>query len=252
MKKLLLLSASLVLAGCQTTGTSIGAVVGGTAGNLACRGEGGVVRGLCTAGGLALGGFLGNRIGKYLDERDQLRMAKATETALETGQTQKWVGDESGVRGEARVVSSTTKTKTVKVPVLKDRISEVPPLDVVGETYKANKQANLRGGPGTDYVKVGSLVADEKINVVGKVKEKDWFLISQSGVGSGFVFSSLVSPAPNAEPAELGLKIEKSNVSKQSVSVDQTCRQIEQKITLADGTQHSETIEACEDTKNIA
>jgi len=252
------MSAVLVLAGCETlpnkegTGTGIGAVLGGTVGNLACRGEGIGVRALCTAGGAAVGGFLGNRIGKYLDEQDKIRMASATEKALETGETQKWVGDESGVRGEARVVSSTTKTKTVKVPVLKDRVSEVPPLDVIGKTYKANKQANLRGGPGTDYVKVGSLAADEKINVVGKVKEKDWFLISQSGVGSGFIFASLVSPAPNAEPAELGLKIEKSNVSTQSVSVDQTCRQIEQKITLADGTQHSETIEACEDTKNIA
>src|SRR5690606_29358420 len=142
---------------------------------------------------------LGSGIGRHLDEQDRKRMEQTTRRALTTGQTQTWSNPENKTRGESRVVTTQKKAEPIKVPVLKDKVKQVPPLDVVAENYRAKGQSNLRGGPGTDYEKVGTLQSREVVNVVGKVKNSDWFFISQDGVGSGFILSSLLEHAPDAE-----------------------------------------------------
>ena len=87
--------------------------------------------------------------------------------------------------GRAEVVNAEPTRQSVAVPVLKDRVQQVPPLELIGEPYRATADANVRGGPGTDYVVVGNLSRSETVTVAGKVEGRPWYMISQGGAGSG-------------------------------------------------------------------
>lgn len=249
-EKLLLLfviSVSLTIGGCQTQmtkeniGTAIGGAVGAVLGNKVADDN----KALWTVTAAVAVGYLGRQIGRYLDEQDRARMAQATAQAASTGQSRAWVNPENNTRGQARVVATETKPKPITVR-LKKKITQVPPLDIIGETYRARSVSNIRGGPGTDYEKLGTLAAAQIVNVVGQVKSKDWYLISQDGIGSGFVHEKLLEPAPMLVAQSSGESIAGGAVSEHVIAAERTCRTIEQSISLADGDSHSETIEACQ------
>lgn len=244
---LLLIAASFSLNGCQTgskeiSGTALGGAVGGLVGNQFGKGWGQI---FATAGGVLVGGFIGNQIGQYLDEADRQKMDMATKKAVLSEKPQTWSNPANKTKGQARVISTKTRKTTVTIPVLKDQIVEVPPLEIIGQTYRAKKSATLRGGPGSDFVKVGQLPNGEAVNVVGKVKDNDWYFVSHNGIGSGFVWEPLVEPAPTAPATSQLQDVARSDTVEQEVSADQTCKMIEQSVTLADGETKSDTLEAC-------
>ncbi|MBX3631260.1 MAG: SH3 domain-containing protein [Nitrosomonas sp.] len=226
----------------QQTGTAIGGTIGAVLGNQ----FGGNNKVMWTTFGALGGALLGNQIGKFLDERDQQRMVQVTEQTIATGQTHTWSNPENNTRGEARVIATETKQEPVKVKVLKKKISKVPPLDIIGQTYRATTNSNLRGGPGTDYVVVGNLTENEIVNVVGKVRDKDWYLISHDGVGSGFIHTPLLEAAPTEAPTPPETPIAESDVGEEHVAANRVCRKIEQSVSLANGSSHTETIDACQ------
>ena len=65
------------------------------------------------------------------------------------------------------------------------------------------QQANLRGGPGTDYPVVGSLAPGEGIRISGRNEAGDWFEIATSSQGVAWIAGFLVANAP--EPDEIPL-----------------------------------------------
>lgn len=78
-----------------TGGTLIGAGLGGLLGNQFGGGSG---KALATVAGVVAGGFIGNRIGNSMDEAQ----ARATQTALETGQPNQalpWRNPDNGHSG---------------------------------------------------------------------------------------------------------------------------------------------------------
>lgn len=242
----LLTAAIVFIGGCNTLqtkeqiGTATGAAVGAVAGGLISDNK---ILGAAIGG--VLGGLVGNRIGAYLDEQDKQRMAAATEQAIQTGENRQWVNPEKGTSGQAKVIKEEKQQTRAAVPVLKSRIQEVPPLDIVGETYQAKSNLNVRGGPGTDYVIVDNLKASQNINVVGKVQGRNWYMVSQDGVGSGFVHSSLLIPAP-ANAVVNDTPVPQEDVATLNTTTEKTCRTIQQTITLQDGTEHQEEVKACQ------
>lgn len=238
-----------LLTSCETMGTkeSIGGVIGGGIGGiLGNKASSKKDRNTGTALGVAIGAWLGSGIGRHLDEQDRMRMEQTTRRALATGQTQTWSNPDNKTRGESRVVATQKKTDPIKVPVLKDKVKQVPPLDIVAENYRAKGQSNLRGGPGTDYEKVGTLQAHEVVNVVGKVKNSDWFFVAQDGVGSGFVLNSLLEHAPDAGLPPPSTPVAQGEIVEHQIAPERVCRTIKQSVSLSDGKQDSETIEACQ------
>lgn len=247
-KKILLTALAITLAGCQSNltkedyGTAIGGAIGGILGNKVADDN----KALWTAAAALAGGYLGKQIGRYLDEQDRQRMAHVTAQTVSTGKAHSWVNPDNKTSGKARVVATETKAEPVKVRVLKKKVKKVPPLDIVGQTYRATKTSNVRGGPSTDYEIVGKLTADERANVVGQVKDQPWYLISQDGIGSGFVWKPLMEPAPLEAPDSSGLAIASSDISEQEIAPTRVCRTVEQSVSLADGSSQSETIQACQ------
>ena len=194
-----------------------------------------------------VGAYVGDKISRHLREEDRARQAAATHQAMVSGKSSSWENPETKIKGKARVVSTQTVAKPVKVKVLKGKVKTVPPLDIIGAAYEtiSTSGTNVRGGPSTDYVVVGKLESATPVNVIGKVKEKEWYLISEDGVGSGFVFASLLKEAPAALVESDPDKVDSSLVEEQQVAEKRICRTIENSIQLADGTVHKETVNAC-------
>lgn len=246
---------STSLLGCKTiegltntdVATIVGAFGGGVTGSYICRKSGlEHAKELCAAGGALLGGLIGRGIGQYLDEQDQIRMAKNMQKTLSTGKPQSWSNPETKTSGTAKIIETKQEFKPVKVAILKEKVSQVPPLEIIGETYKASNKANLRGGPGTDYEIVGALTSGQVTTVVGKVKTKEWYLLSDSGVGSGFVYAPLMKPAPGEEVPIAEDQLTDAEVVETEIAATRVCRRVEQSITLADGSTKSESIDACQ------
>lgn len=131
----------------EQLGTGIGALAGGVGGALVGTQFGsGTGQLIATVVGAVGGAWVGNQIGAYLDERDRKRAAEAVQQATVTGQPQVWQNPDSGVSGKAEVVKTKTTQQKVAVPVLRDRVKEVPPLDLIGEAYRAKTGGNIHAG----------------------------------------------------------------------------------------------------------
>jgi surface antigen len=191
----------------------------------------------------SMGCLVGGELMEILDEEDQEVLAESTEEAIATGDSSTFEGENSGVQGSVTVTDTSTTQQQSSVAVLKDKVEEMPPLELIGAEYRATAATNVRGGPGTDFKVVDSLAAADKVQVIGKVENESWYLIGQGGVATGFVFQPLLEPTGyigGGEPPPEG------EVAEVEVATQVTCRTIEQEVTLEDGSVHTEQIEACQ------
>lgn len=228
----------LLLAGCKTgeQGAVIGALIGGGAAALACKNvKNDAMRMLCIGGGAALAGAIGSKIAEALEEQDRQRLLAAQEQALNTSQPVSFSNPETGVTGRVTVLSEAPpQTVTKPVKVLKERVTTVPPLDLVNAPYRATANTNLRGGPGTDYAIVGKLAKGETVQVLGRVKGKDWYLLGSGDVGTGYAFHNLLSPVGSGAPAP-ALAPPPGAVSEVAAATEQLpCRRVRQEVTVHD------------------
>lgn len=223
----------------QTTGAVGGAIAGGLVGSQVGGGSG---RLLAIAAGALLGAWAGSEIGRQLDENDRLAMEQASQRALATDISQRWSNPDSGANGQVTVTSTTRESRSRPLPVLKARVDQLPPMELIGEAYAPSVTTNVRSGPGTAYRVVGQLPRGEPTHVVGRVEGAPWYLVSQNGTGIGFVSASLLQPT-SAKP--LMKAVDEKDVERQTVEVTETCKSAVQNVTLRDGMTHSEEITAC-------
>lgn len=195
--------------------------------------------------GVAVGVLVANGIARGLDDRQKTHMARSTVSAVVTGEDEDWSDEKSGTKGSVRVVSTEEKAEPVSIPVYRERVSEVPPLDFIGEAYEVVSNANVRGGPDITYEKAGYLQAGAKVNVVGKVKGQPWYFISENGVGSGFLFEELARPAAASIIGETPEIPPEESTFEATIAETKLCRTIEQSVTKPDGTTQTEQLTAC-------
>lgn len=163
---------------------------------------------------------------------------------LVSGESQKWSGTDSGASGEITVTKESSNSKNTEVEVVEGRVTQMPPLEYVGENYVARSKINLRGGPGTEYKVVDSLKSGQTAHVLGKVEGKDWFVIDQGGVVTGFASASYMDPAESSGPVE----DTRPSATTASLATEATtnCKDIEQSVVLDDGTEKVESFKACQ------
>ena len=68
---------------------------------------------------------------------------------------------------------------------------EIVPLDAA---YRVRAAANVRAAPDVSADRVASLAAGDRVTALGKVADKDWFLVERDGERLGFVFGPLLQP----------------------------------------------------------
>ena len=93
-------------------------------------------------------------------------------------------------------------------PVAKPPVIAITEMDV---DYQVVRNANLRQTPSPQSKRLGKLKSGAKVHVIGRVKDKDWYQVTSSGV-TGFVFGELLrepAPAPKVPPKPKPLPIVK-------------------------------------------
>ncbi|ARJ65923.1 hypothetical protein WV31_09775 [Magnetospirillum sp. ME-1] len=199
--------ALLSTTGCQTdniTKQDVGTAVGVGAGLLiGSQLGGGTGRYVAMGVGALIGGYLGNQLGKMLDENDQQAVSAQTAKALaesKDGQAVNWSNPETGAKAKITPISTVTEQRSVAV-VREKKVAPVSAMDLIGETYVANKSANLRSAPNQSADTLGGLQAGERFQAVGKVSGSDWIVVGKGKRTIGYVHASLVKRAPPAPPA---------------------------------------------------
>ncbi len=253
IKHALLISTSLItLSACQSTsdssntniGSEIGAVVGEVLATIAPTEKN--KNKLFNLLGSVLGDSIGKNIERYLGEQEKIKMQDATVAALNSNSDKLWESDNSKISGAARVIQSNATQETRELKVLKSNIAKVPPLEIIGENYEATTASNMRGGPSTNYKKVGGVLEGEQLTVVGKVKGKNWYLVSHGGVGTGFIFANLLRPSDKRDPLnDVNNKIDNKKLSALDVETETVCREVSQEVILESGKTVKDTLKAC-------
>jgi outer membrane lipoprotein SlyB len=208
--------------GKQVGGAIIGGVLGGFLGN---RVAGRNSRTLGTVLGGAAGAAAGSALGCRLQQNDRLKAERAVQDAVATNRTQTWQSDETGASGRVEVSGSQTGTGLGDLRFA----NAVEPADgytKVGRAYETTASANVRSRPGTDGKVLGQLPAGTRVWVPASVSGAPWYLISDNGVGQGYVSNALLKPAL-ASTAAAG------------------CKMVRQTVNLPDEGSASETYQAC-------
>ncbi len=256
MKKTIVMvvaGSALMLQGCQMNkeglGTLLGSTGGAVLGGAACKGS--KDQGLCILAGGAIGGLIGNRIGKKLDEADRKRLAEETTKVLAVNNGQNavrsWKNPDTGVSGRVSVVRETSKPQQSNMTIMKDRLQETPPIDLIGETYTVDATTlKVRGGPGREYKELPpGLQKGKLVHVLGSVIDKpNWFLLSENGAASGYVSAKFLKPAGFAVTNDI--KPNTSNTEQVSVQTNSKCKTVRQEVTLADNSTASDEVTLCQ------
>ena len=193
--------------------------------------------------------WIGQRLSALLGEEDQRRLSRSTQEAARTGKNQQWTGGNRGTRGGAEILRTDRQRSSTSLKTLKGRVEQVPPLEIIASPFKAEKNSNVRGGPGTDYLIVDTIAKGSTVTVIGKVIDASWYLVGDGDVAKGFVYAGLLSRTAisNEDDYHSGTQVnESAEIEEQKVEVERTCRSIQQEIVLADGTAHTELVKACQ------
>lgn len=238
------------VSGCESTGgwqpDTIGSLIGGSAGALiGSQVGGGRGRILATGAGAVAGAMIGREIAQHLSRSGKQQMAQANTRALETGQPQVWRDPETGAKGRTEVSQRTTNNSRVPVRVKRDRVDQMPPIDLIGATYVASTGSNIRGGPSTEYRSVGALSAGQRVHVIGKVQNRDWYLIAEDGAANGFVATSLLKAAPTQQQMPT-TPTGQGEGETMMVDASQTCSTNTTQVTQPDGSVVEDRIRICQ------
>ena len=192
-------------------------------------------------------------IQQLLSETEQREVEQQSAEALSgarDGQPVEWRSRESG--STATITPSRTRRERREVVVVREeRVSAPANLELMGDMYRATRSANLRAGPSTETERVGSLSAGEEFRAVGKTAGS-WILVGQRGRSVGYVYASLVSPAPRSsqssglrEPVNLDdVELEDGVVADEVVATT-SCRSMKVVVTKEDGRTATDSMDAC-------
>ena len=140
----------------QETGAILGALVGAAAGSNLAKND----RGTGTAIGAVVGAGAGSYIGCGMQKK---------EASNDVGGSYK---TSNGIKISHNVDSA--------------------PMTKISGKYVARSTLNLRASASTRGMKVGSVVAGETFQALGRTGDGQWILVGQNGVGVGYVSSAYV------------------------------------------------------------
>lgn len=175
--------------------------------------------------------------------------------AIIAGATSDWFDPHTNRRGRFRVVRTLYWHEPIYYRFHRHYVSTVPPLDLVGGPFVAVKSANVRGGPGSKYAKVDRLTRGEVVEVIAKVRGRNWYLLGRDGVGHGYVYGKLLRPAAadrwpdyarSADPEGDPVLASNEDIFEEKIADNTTCRTIEKTETPEGGEPTSEEFTVCE------
>ncbi|NIZ03537.1 SH3 domain-containing protein [Thalassospira lucentensis] len=192
----------LALGGCdKTTGQTIGSIVGVVGGTvLGAQFGKGTGQLVATAIGATAGYLIGDWVGEMLDPKDTEAVQQTTIKTLDAGsdgQAVTWNNPDTGARAE--ITPTNTRQVTAQVEVKRPKVVASPVgMTIIGDERVILKGANVRAAPTTDASILRGLRSQTPVNVIGSVKNGNWYLIGQDGKAIGYVYHTLVGQTASA------------------------------------------------------
>ena len=186
----------LALGGCdKTTGQTIGSIVGVVGGTvLGAQFGKGTGQLVATAIGATAGYLIGDWVGEMLDPKDTEAVQQTTIKTLDAGsdgQAVTWNNPDTGARAE--ITPTNTRQVTAQVEVKRPKVVASPVgMTIIGDERVILKGANVRAAPTTDASILRGLRSQTPVNVIGSVKNGNWYLVGQDGKAIGYVYHTLV------------------------------------------------------------
>lgn len=228
-----------------TTGTVVGALLGGLAGSQVSRNE----RTLGAVVGAGLGAWAGNQLACRMDNSSRDRAENAFERALNTGRAQNWSDPRTGATGRIEVVSNGFDSSYAAAPYAGQYSRDVSSTDLryargiqriysgfqaSAPTYMAPGRVNVRAAPSVDAPIVNRLRAGTEIRVAGMVNG-GWLAVEEDGWVQGYVSAAAVRPAgPTAYV--------------RNMDSPYTCRLVQQTISMRGYPTEVQRFNACRDS----
>ncbi len=214
--------------GCKADGNkqTIGAVAGGAIGGLLgnrIAGDGN--RALGTIIGGVLGAAGGSALGCKLQKNDQVKAERAMEKAVVTGKDQNWQSADSGASGKVVVGNAALSGAGLGDLKLASGVDPASGYTKVGGSFVSTAAANIRSAPGTNANVVGKLATGQRVWVPASVQGAPWYLISDQGVGQGYVSNALLK--------------------RETTATASNCKMVKQTVDVPGSESTSETYQAC-------
>ncbi|PBQ12003.1 hypothetical protein CCL07_00300 [Pseudomonas congelans] len=183
----------------EQAGTVIGGITGLAVGATMGKGNGQIAAALIVAG---IGGYIGNRIGQLLDDRDKQALALRTQEILNQPATPVaqptaiWRSDHSNASARITPGPEYRAVRTIEVKRTPN-IQGVPSMKLINQPYVSRSTLNVRLAPNMKADKVGSLPGNTQFTAVGSTG--DWILVGRKGVTVGYVYKDYVMTQADAD-----------------------------------------------------
>ncbi|AHG42623.1 hypothetical protein N018_21300 [Pseudomonas syringae CC1557] len=199
----------------EQAGTVIGGIAGLAVGATMGKGNGQIAAALIVAG---VGGYIGNRIGQMLDDKDKQALALRTQEVLNqpattvAQPTAVWRSDHSKASAVITPGPEYRATRTIEIKRTPN-IQAVPSMKLINQPYFTRSGLNVRSAPDMRADKVGSLPGNTQFTAVGSTG--DWILVGRRGVTVGYVHKDYVMTKSDADAIKRRspVKLDEMNVS---------------------------------------
>lgn len=166
----------------------------------------------------------GAALGQKLSGADRDALAAAFTTAMETGAAQNWRGARAtgAVAPGVYAIAGLKGDPNRRLPAARGDFDLAHIVETELGLHVLTRNSNVRIGPDPKARIADVLASGTGVDVVGRVRDKNWMLIAVDGVVQGYVFGDLMIKAPGSELELAGGPMRKPDL----------CREFAQRINL--------------------
>jgi hypothetical protein len=166
----------------------------------------------------------GAELGQRLSGADREALAAAFKAAMDTGAAQNWRGARAtgAVAPGVYAIAGLKGDPSRRLPAARGDLDLAHVVETELGLSVLTRNSNVRIAPDPKAKIAEVLASGTGVDVVGRVRDKNWMLVAVDGVVQGYVFGDLMIKAPGSELELAGGPMRKPNL----------CREFAQRINL--------------------
>lgn len=143
----------------------------------------------------------GSPVEERLSGADKDALSAAFLTAMNSGTAQSWRGRRANgvVTPQAYALANLKADPARRIGAARGDLELTHVVETELGQYVLTRNSNIRTAPGTNGKAVEVLPSGSGVDVVGRVRDRNWMLISVKDVVRGYVFGDLLIKAPGSE-----------------------------------------------------
>ena len=143
----------------------------------------------------------GSPAGEYLSGSDRDALSAAFVAAMNGGKVESWRGRRAAgsIAPGGYALANLKPDPAVRVDAARGDLEITHVVETELGGYVLTRNSNVRSAPGTHGKALEVLPSGTRVDVVGRVRDRNWMLVAADGVVRGYVFGDLLIKAPGSE-----------------------------------------------------